>query len=92
MQLKREFFKIIPDNDEQYLLLVESVINSIDENSIAVVTKTPSTYLFRISPSTANLINSIISSLNQLHNTMHLHLSYGKSMKNSGNISFSIDI
>lgn len=82
----------IPDNDEHYFLLLEALINSIDDNSICIVTPTPSSYLFRISPSEPLYTTPLIHSLNEMHNKMNIRVEYSKSIKKTSNIVWKLDI
>jgi hypothetical protein len=92
MQLYFKDLVIIPDNDRVYFSLLEAVINSVDELSIGEVVKTPSHYLFRVSPSLSTITNSLVTSLNDFHNSLSLKVEYSKSMKKSCNISWKLEI
>jgi hypothetical protein len=92
MTSERNFKVLIPDNDERYFSLLEGVLDSVDEYSILTVTKALKEYHFRIVPSDATYINSIIKELLKLHNLLGLKINLGKSIKNSASISYSLSI
>ncbi len=93
MELKFEgFTRILSDNDMQYFTLLKAAVDSVDSYSYICVTKTPTAYNFKISPSETKFINVMITELNKLHNFLGIELNYSKSSKRSGNISFNIPI
>jgi len=90
--LKEGFSSPTLDNDEQYILLVESMVNSVDNNAIGKIIKTPSSYIFRISTSDVVYVNSLISSINELNTFVKISLNWAKSCKKNGTLSFTIPI
>lgn len=88
--IKEGFASIISDNDQQYFQLLEGVVNSVDNFSIGKIIKTPNGYIVRLSTSDRKYVNSLISSINQLASFVNLTLTWSKSAKKNGTISFII--
>jgi hypothetical protein len=82
----------IPDNDISYFSILDTTICSVDQYSSVRIDKTPTHYLFRISPTSSNYINSIIKQINTLNNSLQLKTEYGKSFKNNSNIFISLTV
>lgn len=93
MQLiRKDFPSILQENEQAYMSLLEGVVNSVDVNCVMEVRKTPHSYIFRVSPSIPYYIDSLVEEMNKLHGLLHIHVDYGKSLKNSGTMSFTISI
>ena len=91
MTFEKEGFISPPlDNDVQYFVLLEGIINSVDVNAVGRIIKTPSGYHFRISISDVELINSLITSINELNSFVKIHIIWSKSAKKNGTLSFFI--
>lgn len=93
MQVDYKFdTKHILDNEMAYFALLEGVIASVDQHCYIRIDKTPTQYLFRVSPTNVVSINSLISQINNLNNALHLQVDWGKSFKNTSNIFFTLHI
>ncbi len=79
----------IPDNDAAYFTMLRGAIDSVDNFYVLDVTKNPNGYSIRISLSTPNMENVLISQLNNLNNSLFLRVEYSKSVK-KGNVFFQI--
>lgn len=91
MKLQYSSIQIIPDNDTQYFLLLESIINSVDDECKGMVYKTPSSYIIKLS-SALIYIDVLIKAINELNTFVKIPLIWSKSSKIIGNIQFSIII
>lgn len=89
---KKNFPKIMADNDEIYFSHLVGAIESTDELSSMLITKDGNRYLFRISPSLPKYTNSIIEELFKFHNQFGIKLDMSKSIKTSAVIAFTIDL
>lgn len=93
MQTEYKFDKKhILDNEMAYFTMLETAISSVDHFSYIRIDKTPTQYLVRISPTASDYINSIVSQINDLNNSLRLKVDWGKSLKNSSNIFFTLHI
>ena len=93
MQIHRKHFpEVIPDNDMVYLAHLEGLIDSVDELSSMEITRTPSSYHFRIATSLPKYNNMLIEELLEFHNMLHIKLNMSKSIKTSATIVFEITI
>lgn len=90
--VKKDFPSILLENEIAYMSLLEGIINSVDENSCMEVRHTPHSYMFRVSPSIPFHINSLVEEVNKLHTLLNIRIEYGKSLKNAGVMSFSIEL
>lgn len=88
MIVERQAIGIAPDNDEKYFSLLSSVIESTDEYSRLVITKTPREYHFRVVPSQAIYINDLIEAINSLNNALGVIVVFSKSIKSSATLTF----
>ncbi len=77
-------FEVIPDNDENYINLLSAIIESVDELSSLEIKKLPTSYSFRIAPSTPSYTNLLLEEILKLNNKFHIHLELSKSIKSSG--------
>lgn len=92
MKVYRKSIGIIPDNEEQYFLMLTAVIESVDEFSTMVIHRNPRNYQFQITPSEAIYISSIIKEINKLNNLYGIKVDFSKSMKASASVDFFIPI
>jgi hypothetical protein len=89
---KRFFPEVLPDNEMAYFAHLEGVINSVDELSTLEITKTPTSYHFRLAPSLPKYSGMLLEELLKLHNVFNLKLNLSKSIKTSANIAFEINL
>lgn len=89
---KRFFPDVLPDNETAYFAHLEGVINSVDELSSLEITKTPSSYHFRLVPSLPKYNPMLLEELLKLHNIFHIKLKLSKSIKTSATIAFEINL
>jgi hypothetical protein len=87
----KNFPSIIPDNEEHYYNTLRGVIDSVDPQSSALITKRISGVSFRITPSSSSHLNSIITEVNRLNTMFGIRVDFSKSIKTSFTINFSID-
>lgn len=80
------------DNDVNYFLQLEGIINSVDEEASLMITKQNNFYNFRIAPSHPKYLNILIEQLNIFHNMYKIKVDFSKSIKTSATISFRIQI
>lgn len=93
MKINRKFFppKLL-DNEINYFAQLEGIICSVDELSTLQITKTPTTYNFRLAPSLPKYNNMLIEELLNFHNLFRIRLDMSKSIKSSGTINFKINL
>lgn len=89
---KRNFPKIIRDNDDVYFMHLQGVIDSVDELCNMEITKTPHSYHFRIAPSVPIYLIPLLNEILKLNTIYGIHLDLSKSMKVSSTIAFDIEI
>lgn len=87
---RKEFPKIIPDNDENYLAQLHGVVESVDDYASLEITKAPKAYYFRVAPSLPKYIPMLLEEILKLHTMYNIHLDLSKSIKSSSTISFKI--
>jgi hypothetical protein len=93
MQIHKKFFpEKMQDNESIFFMHLEGVIDSVDELSSMEITKTPTSYHFRIAPSLPKYSNLLIEELLKFHNLFHIKINMGKSIKTSSIISFEINL
>lgn len=93
MEVSRKFFpKVLLDNEEVYFAHLEGVINSVDELSSLQITKTRSSYDFRLAPSLPKYNEMLLEEILKLHNIFQIRLDLSKSIKSTGTIMFKIDL
>lgn len=93
MQLQKKFFpKILPDNEQNYFDHLYGIIDSVDELSSLQITKTSSSYDFRLAPSIPKYTNMLFEEILKFHNIYKINLDISKSIKTSGVIMFKIKI
>lgn len=92
MEIVYKHFNIIPDNEMNYFAQLKGVLESVDEYSSMQITRTPSHYLFRLTPSTPSYTNNIIEELNKYHNLLNIRVKFSKSIKTTSVINFKIKL
>ena len=85
-------FSVLPENELTYLGHLQGVIESVDELSTMEVTKSPDTYIFRITTSTPAYSQPLLKSILDFHSLLNIHLELSKSIKNNSTISFVISL
>lgn len=93
MEVQKKFFpKILSDNDQSYFDHLLGIIDSVDELSSLQITKTSSSYDFRIAPSVPRYTEMLIEEILKFHNMFNIRLDISKSIKTSGVIMFKINL
>jgi hypothetical protein len=91
MQINKKFFPVVMlDNEEIYFAHLEGIIDSIDELAIMEITKTPTSYHFRLAPSLPKYNPMLLEEILKFHNMFHIKLDLSKSIKASATINFQI--
>lgn len=91
MQINKKFFPpVMLDNEELYFAHLEGIIDSIDELSIMEITKTPTSYHFRLAPSLPKYNPMLLEEILKFHNMFQIKLDLSKSIKASATINFQI--
>ncbi len=88
---KKNFPKIMLDNDSVYLQHLIGVIDSVDELSSMEVTRGVNSYKFRIAPSLPKYIPTLLEEILKFHNLYGIRLDLSKSIKTSATINFEIN-
>jgi hypothetical protein len=93
MQINKKFFPpVMLDNEEIYFAHLEGIIDSIDELSIMEITKTPTSYHFRLAPSLPKYNPMLLEEILKFHNMFQIKLDLSKSIKASATINFQITL
>ena len=87
---KKQFPKVMQDNDETFLAYLFGIIESVDELSSLEVTKSLNSFKFRIAPSVPKYTNMIIEEILKYCNLFKLKLDMSKSITTSSIIYFDI--
>ena len=91
MQINRKFFPVVMlDNEELYFAHLEGIIDSVDELAIMEITKTPTSYHFRLAPSLPKYNPMLLEEILKFHNMFQIKLDLSKSIKASATINFQI--
>jgi hypothetical protein len=91
MEINKKFFsKVMSENEDIYFASLFGVIESVDELASIEITKTPTSYLFRIIPSLPKYTNSLVEELIKFHNLLGIRLNMSKSIKTSAVLSYKI--
>jgi hypothetical protein len=91
MQINKKFFPpVMLDNEEIYFAHLEGIIDSIDELAIMEITKTPTSYHFRLAPSLPKYNPMLLEEILKFHNMFQIKLDLSKSIKASATINFQI--
>jgi hypothetical protein len=89
---KKNFPKIMRNNDELYFAHLIGVLEAIDELSSMLILRDGNKYIFKISPSIPKYTNLIIDELFKFHNRYNIRLDMSKSIKTTATIAFKIDL
>jgi hypothetical protein len=81
---------ILPDNDLQYITLLQSLLSSIDPSCTLEITGKLGGYSFRIAPSDAGTIQSILEDLKSFNTLLGIRVEFGKSIRTNLTISYEI--
>lgn len=93
MEINRKNFpKLMLDNDELFISALIGVIESVDELSSLEIFKKFNSYNFRIASSLPKYNNMLIEEILKFHNLFGIRLDMSKSIKTSSIISFNIII
>jgi len=93
MEIQRKFFpEVMRENDKVYFAHLEGVIDSVDEYSSMLITKSGESYIFRIAPSMPKYGESLLQEILKLHKIIKTRLDLSKSIKSSGTIVFRINL
>ncbi|MBC7088628.1 MAG: hypothetical protein H5T96_09235 [Tissierellales bacterium] len=93
MIVNRRFFpEIMLDNDENYLLHLEGVCESIDELCEMEIIKSIDSYKFRISTSHPKYNQTLLQEIIKLNNLYQIRLDISKSIRTSGVLEFGINL
>ena len=87
---KVNFPKIIPDNDDMYLALLEALINSVDETAVVEATQKLSGIHVRISPSLPRHSQLLLTTIRDFHYMLGIRIEFSKSIRTSSIINFTI--
>lgn len=90
--IRRDFPKVIRDNDEIYFRHFSAIIESIDEYANMEIMKTPHSFHFRIAPSIPKYIEPLLQEILRFNNQYGIHLELSKSIKPSSTITFDIEL
>ena len=88
---KVNFPKVMPDNDDMYLDLLEALINSIDESSVVEATRKLSGIHIRISPSLPAHSQMLLTTIRDFHYMLGIRIEFSKSIRSSSIINFTIN-
>ena len=86
------FVRETTDNDEMIFQHLSAVVDSVDEYAYLQITKDPSKFNFRVSPSLPRYNNMLLQEILKLCNIFKIRLDLSKSIKSSGSINFSIHL
>jgi hypothetical protein len=75
-----------------YFAHLTGLIESVDELSSMEITKTPTSYHFRIATSTPRYNELLLQELLKLHNMFKIKMDMSKSIKTSATIVFQIEL
>jgi len=89
---KKDFPKIMRDNDSLYVENLVGIIDSIDELSSLEITKTSHSFTFRIAPSVPRYAQPLLKEILKLNNIYGIRLNLGKSMRITSTINFQIEL
>lgn len=81
-------FDVLLENEITYFAHLEGVISSVDELASVEVINNPTSYVFRITPSTPAYSQMLLQTLLQFHRLLGIHLDLSKSIKKTSTISF----
>lgn len=90
--VKTNFPNILPENEIKYFQHLEGLIEAVDELSSLEIIKTLNSYKFRISPSSPEYRDALLSRVLEIHNVFQIKLDISKSIKTTGTICFNITL
>ncbi len=88
---KVNFPSILKENEETYFRYLEGIVSSVDIDASILFNKKGEAILIRISPSSPDRLNIILSEMKKFHTMLSIVVEFSKSMKAGNNISFTID-
>ena len=88
--IKKGFNGVQKDNDSAYIDSIQRIVNNLDPNFGAEITKTPSSLSFRICLSDAKFFSNVLHKINEFNTSLGIQAQLGKSMKQTATIQFSI--
>jgi len=89
--IRKGFTQVLKDNDSRYLTLLERFIGEVDPYAGMEITKAGDQLKFRICLSAPKKFEKILRNLNTLHNQIGIHTDFGKSMKKSATIYYTLE-
>ena len=89
---KRNFPKIMRDNDELYFAHLQGTIEAVDELSTMEIIKLEDKYHFRLAPSIPKYTQTLLHEILKLNTIYGIHLELAKSIRISSTITFDIII
>jgi len=89
---KRNFPKIMRDNDELYFAHLQGIIEAVDEFSTMEIIKLEDKYHFRIAPSIPLYAQPLLHEILKLNTIYGIQLNLSKSMRITSTISFLIEL
>jgi hypothetical protein len=87
---KKNFENVVPDNEEVFISRLLGIIESIDELCFVEINKLPTSYHFRIAPSTPQYAQPMLSEILGFNNLFGIKLDLSKSIKINSTLSFKI--
>jgi hypothetical protein len=88
----RNFDKIQRDNDTNYLLMLEGILNSVDELCEVEVNRRSESIGIRIAPSHPSYLKDIIRVVKDFHYSIGFRIEFSKSIKTSSSLDFQINL
>lgn len=88
--VKRHFPSILTDNEENYFMHIEALIESVDELASVIFRRGVNSYSVRIAPSLPKYSQMILQELLTFHNLLKLRVELSKSIRNTSTIEYSI--
>jgi hypothetical protein len=88
--VKKGFTSVLLENESTYFQHFEGIVDSVDELASVEVIKNPSSYMFRVTPSTPMYSQPLLKMILDFHRLLGIHLELSKSIKNNSTISFVI--
>lgn len=89
---KRNFPRILLENEEVYFQHLFGILESIDELCHLEIIKLANLFRFRIAPSSPQYLNILIEEMVKMHKTFRIQLDFSKSIKTSSIITFNIKL
>ncbi len=89
---RRNFPKVMQDNDEVFLAHLEGVVSSVDELCSLEITKLSDSYRFRIAASLPKYNDMLIEEILKFHNLFGIRIDMSKSIKTTSIITFEINL